>query len=62
MNHDPFFVMADFDDYMSAQDRVSNAWKDRHNWNRMALMNIARSGFFSSDRSIKDYCKNIWNI
>ena len=62
LNHDPFFVLADFDDYVDTQDRVSGAWKDRESWNRMALANIAKSGFFSSDRSIRDYCKTIWNI
>ena len=62
LNHDPFCVMADFSDYCDAQDRVSSAWTDRDSWNRMSLTNIARSGFFSSDRSIRDYCKSIWNI
>tara|TARA_Y100001970_G_scaffold117543_1_gene146164 strand:- start:246 stop:2630 length:2385 start_codon:yes stop_codon:yes gene_type:complete len=62
LNHDPFCVMADFSDYCDAQDRVSNAWTDRERWNKMSLINTARSGFFSSDRSIKDYCKNIWGI
>ena len=62
LNHDPFCVMADFSDYLDAQDRVSSAWTDRERWNRMSLINIARSGFFSSDRSIKDYCNNIWGI
>ena len=62
LNHDPFCVMADFSDYCDAQDRVSSAWTDRERWNRMSLINTARSGFFSSDRSIKDYCKNIWGI
>ena len=62
LNHDPFCVIADFSDYMDAQDRVSNAWKDRDEWNRMSLLNIARSGFFSSDRSIRDYCTRIWGI
>ena len=62
LNHDPFCVMADFSDYLDAQDRVSSAWKDRDRWNRMSLINTARSGFFSSDRSIRDYCKNIWSI
>ena len=62
LNHDPFCVMADFSDYCDAQDRVSSAWKDRDRWNRMSLINTARSGFFSSDRSIRDYCKNIWGI
>jgi starch phosphorylase len=62
LNHDPFCVMADFSDYCDAQDRVSSAWKDWKNWQRMSLMNVARSGFFSSDRSIRDYCKGIWGI
>ena len=62
LNHDPFCVMADFSDYCDAQDRVSSAWTDRDRWNRMSLINTARSGFFSSDRSIREYCKNIWGI
>ena len=62
MNHDPFCVFADFSDYCDAQDRVSSAWKDRDAWNRMSVINTARSGFFSSDRSIRDYCTKIWGI
>ena len=62
MYHDPFCVFADFSDYLDAQDRVSRAWTNRDAWNRMSLLNIARSGFFSSDRSIKDYCTKIWSI
>ena len=60
--HDPFYVMADFEDYINAQDKVSQAWTNRDSWNRMSLLNIARSGFFSSDRSIRDYCDRIWGI
>jgi len=62
LNHDPFCVFADFSDYCDAQDRVSRAWVNRDAWNRMSLLNTARSGFFSSDRSIKDYCSKIWSI
>ena len=62
LNNDPFCVMADFSDYCDAQDRVSSAWKDWKNWQRMSMINIARSGFFSSDRSIEDYCESIWGI
>ena len=62
LNHDPFCVFADFSDYLDAQDRVSNAWVDHQKWNQMSLINTARSGFFSSDRSIREYCKNIWNV
>jgi len=60
--NDPFFVMADFDDYLRAQDEVSKAWKKSQQWNRMALLNTARSGFFSSDRSIREYCQSIWKV
>ena len=62
VNHDPFCVFADFSDYLDAQDRVSSAWRDKSNWNRMSLLNISRSGFFSSDRSIREYCETIWKI
>ena len=62
LNHDPFCVMADFSDYCDAQDRVSSAWKDWKNWQRMSVLNTARAGFFSSDRSIRDYCTKIWGI
>ncbi len=60
--NDPYFVMADFADYMKAQESVSKAWANRLEWNRMSLLNTARSGFFSSDRSIKEYCKSIWKV
>ena len=62
LNQDPFCVFADFSDYLDAQDRVSSAWKNREEWNRMSLINIARSGFFSSDRSIQQYCESIWGL
>jgi glycogen phosphorylase len=58
--HDPFFVLADFADYLRAQASVSAAWADRQQWNRMSLLNTARSGFFSSDRSIREYASRIW--
>ena len=60
--NDPFFVMADFADYLRAQEAVSLAWTDRMHWNRMSLLNTARTGFFSSDRSIAEYCQNIWAV
>ena len=62
MNYDPFCVFADFADYCDAQDRVSRAWVNRDAWNRMSVINTACSGFFSSDRSIRDYCTKIWGI
>ena len=62
MQSDPFCVCADFADYCRAQNVVDNTWGNREEWNRRSLMNIARSGFFSSDRSIQDYCDNIWKV
>ena len=57
---DPFFVLADFQSYLDAQDRVDRAWADRRHWHRMSLLNTARSGLFSSDRSIQEYADTIW--
>ena len=57
---DPFFVLADFADYLRAQSEVDRVWADRRRWNRMSLLNTARTGFFSSDRSIQEYAERIW--
>ena len=62
LESDPFCVCADFADYSRAQNVVDNTWSNREEWNRRSLINIARSGFFSSDRSIQDYCDNIWKV
>jgi starch phosphorylase len=60
LQSDPFLVLADFADYVACQDRVSEAWRDARQWTRMSVMNTARSGKFSSDRSIGEYCERIW--
>ena len=62
LNSDPFCVCADFEDYNRAQSVVDTTWGNREEWSRKSLINIARSGFFSSDRSIQDYCDLIWKI
>jgi starch phosphorylase len=59
---DPFFVLADLDDYLRAQSEVDRAWADRCGWDRMAVLNLARSGFFSSDRAIASYAEQIWKV
>ncbi len=60
--HDPYMLLADFRSYVDAQDQVGLAWRDVEHWSRMALLNIARSGKFSSDRSIQDYSDDIWKV
>lgn len=60
--HDPFMLMADYPLYITCQDLVSDTWKNTKKWNRMAIMNVARMGKFSSDRSIQDYCEKIWKV
>ncbi|WP_062205689.1 glycogen/starch/alpha-glucan phosphorylase [Demequina salsinemoris] len=57
---DRFMALADFRSYMDAQARVEEAYKDYEGWSRSAILNVAHSGFFSSDRSIKDYLDRIW--
>lgn len=59
--HDWFCICADFDSYWDAQRRVDAAWSDPRAWTRMAALNIARSGWFSSDRTIRGYMTQIWN-
>jgi glycogen phosphorylase len=60
-HHDYFLVAADFDAYATAQRQVDAAYADRARWVRMAAMNTARSGFFSSDRTIKGYMADVWS-
>ncbi len=59
---DPYMCLLDFDDYEKTAARMDEAYKDADRWNRMALVNIAQSGIFSSDRSICDYANNIWHL
>ncbi|MGR8952744.1 MAG: glycogen/starch/alpha-glucan phosphorylase, partial [Gammaproteobacteria bacterium] len=59
---DPFLVFADYADYIACQDKVAEAWKDPENWTRMSILNTARAGKFSSDRAIREYCDEIWNV
>ena len=62
MHKDEYLLFADYQSYIECQERVSQAYRDPHNWNRMSILNTARTGFFSSDRTIRDYCQDIWNV
>jgi starch phosphorylase len=59
---DPFYVLADYRAYIDAQDAAGEAYKDPARWASMAIRNIAGSGKFSSDRTISEYAKDIWNL
>jgi glycogen phosphorylase len=62
MYSDPYLLFADYQDYVDCQDRVCATFLDQERWSKMAIYNTARIGKFSSDRSIQEYCKNIWNV
>ncbi|VUZ84591.1 maltodextrin phosphorylase [Candidatus Methylomirabilis lanthanidiphila] len=59
---DPFLVLADYAAYVACQEQVGSAWRDEDRWTRMSILNTARSGKFSSDRAIVEYCDEIWNV
>jgi starch phosphorylase len=61
-NNDPYMLCADFQSYVECQTEVNNFYADTRKWTQMSILNVARMGYFSSDRSIADYCKNVWHI
>jgi len=61
-NGDPYFVLKDFNAYVQAQEAANQAYKNRERWLKMSIINIARSGKFSSDRTIQQYADEIWHI
>jgi starch phosphorylase len=61
LDHDDFMLLADYRAYVDCQDAVSEAYRNSEAWTRMSILNVARIGKFSSDRSIREYCEKIWN-
>ena len=59
---DDYMLLADYQAYIDCQQRVSDVYLDQNRWTRMSILNSARVGRFSSDRSIRDYCRDIWNV
>jgi starch phosphorylase len=62
LHHDPYMLCADFQSYLDCQAAVDEAYLDPEHWTRMSILNTARSGKFSSDRSIREYCEEIWKV
>lgn len=61
-NNDPYFVLKDFEAYVSAQEKINSLYNNKDKWREMSMVNIANSGIFSSDNTILEYSKNIWNL
>ena len=62
LTRDDYMLLADYQGYVECQQCVSEAYRDQENWTRMSILNSARVGRFSSDRSIRDYCRDIWEV
>ena len=60
--HDPWLTLADFRSYVDTQEKVSRAYQDKNNWVKMSIMNTASSGFFSTDRTMQEYNRDIWKL
>ncbi len=62
LDSDEYLVFADYRSYLDCQDHAASVWLDHQRWTRMSILNTARCGFFSSDRTIRDYCQGIWHV
>ncbi len=62
LDRDQYVLLADYQAYVDCQERVSKAYQDQNSWISMSILNAARTGKFSSDRTIKEYCEEIWQV
>ena len=62
INQDVYFILKDFRSYAEAHEKINEAYRDSKSWNRMAILNTACSGKFSSDRTIEEYVRDIWHL
>jgi glycogen phosphorylase len=61
-NNDCYFILKDFGSYIEAQEKISSLYQDKKHWNQMCITNIAKSGYFTSDRTIEEYVRDIWHL
>ena len=62
LNKDWFMTLLDLEDYIAVKDKMLEDYRDREKWKKMMLVNIAKAGFFSSDRTIREYNRDIWKL
>ena len=62
LTQDNYMCLADFESYVTAQEKVAETYRDKEKWGQMSLVNTANAGIFSADRSVAEYAKDIWNI
>ncbi len=62
LHRDEYLLLADYQDYIDCSERAAQAYRDPEGWTRMSILNTARCGFFSSDRTIREYCEDIWRV
>jgi starch phosphorylase len=62
LHHDEYLLLVDYQSYLDCQKRAAAAYLDPETWTRMSILNVARCGFFSSDRSMRQYCDDIWDV
>jgi starch phosphorylase len=60
--HDDYMLLADYQSYIDCQEEAEAVYRDQKKWTRMSILNVARSGKFSSDRTINEYCRDIWKV
>jgi starch phosphorylase len=62
LGRDEYLTLADYRSYIDCQDALEQVWSDQERWTKMSILNSARCGFFSSDRTVQDYCREIWKV
>lgn len=62
LSRDPYFVLKDFDSYAKAQEKINELYKDTKKWTHMSIVNVAKSGFFTTDRTMRQYNEDIWKV